>query len=198
MHHMVAVDTPTAQTVPLLTYVFGLGIVSCLFAFVLIVITSLFGTYQARRSYVVWVASIQNRERQSVGVQAVTKNRLVREVAKEVRSCRHRSTFWYAAFGTFTLCHLCVTGGTALTALKEYAPMIMAGAGAVGVVATVGNGVFKPRVLAQQYLARAEKLATMRREAEAEWDAISHDGNDAPKKRQAVIAKLITSLKEGH
>lgn len=197
MLSMIAVDTLSGQSVPLLTYIFGLGIASCLFAFVLIVITSLFGTYQARKSYVVWVASIQNRERQSLGALAETKNRLVREMAKEVRWCRQRSTFWYAAFGTFTLCHLCVTGGTALTALKQYAPMIMAGAGAVGVVATVGNGVFKPRILAQQFLARAEKLAAVRRQAEAEWDAIS-DGSDAPKKRQAVIAKLIASLKDSH
>lgn len=76
--------------------------------------------------------------------------------------------------------------------------MIMAGAGAVGVVATVGNGVFKPRVLAEQFLARAEKLAAIRREAEAEWDAISSDDHGAFAKRQAVIAKLITSLKEKH
>jgi len=72
--------------------------------------------------------------------------------------------------------------------------LIMAGAGAVGVVATVGNGLFKPRVLAEQFLRRAENLAAVRREAEAEWNAISSSDCSASAKRQAVIGKLIASL----
>jgi hypothetical protein len=170
--------------------------VSCLCAFALILINSLLGIYKVRRSYVVWAASLQNSEYLSLGTQSTTKNRLIKELAEEVTWCRRKSTFWYSAFGTFGICHLCVTGGTALTALKEYAtPLVMAGAGAVGVIATVGNGIFKPRVLAEQFLGRAEKLATVRREVEADWNAISPADARASAKRQAIIKKLIDVLK---
>jgi hypothetical protein len=185
------------ERIPFITFVFCIGMASCICAFALILISNLWGIYKVRRSYAVWAASVQNREQQTLGSQAATKNRLVRELAEEVMWCRRKSTFWHAAFGTFALCHLCVTGGTALTALKQYAtPLIMAGAGAVGVVATVGNGVFKPRVLAEQSLRRAEKLAAVRRQAEADWDTIPFNDSHASAKRQAVIGKLIASLNQ--
>jgi len=192
---MIFTDISQPETMPFITFIFCIGMAACICAFALILISSLWGMYKVRRSYVVWAASLQNREHQTLGSQATTKNRLVRELAEEVTWCRRKSTVWHAAFGTFALCHLCVTGGTALTALKEYAtPLIMAGAGAVGVVATVGNGLFKPRVLAEQFLRRAENLAAVRREAEAEWNAISSSDCSASAKRQAVIGKLIASL----
>jgi hypothetical protein len=185
------------ETIPFVTVIFCIGMACCICAFALILVNSLWGVNKVRRSYMIWAASLQNREQQTLGSQAATKNRLVRELAEEVAWCRRESTFWHAAFGTFTLCHLCVTGGTALTALKAYAtPLIMAGAGAVGVVATVGNGLFKPRVLAEQSLRRAEKLTIARRQAEADWDAISSGDSKASAKRQAVIGRLIACLNQ--
>jgi hypothetical protein len=68
--------------------------------------------------------------------------------------------------------------------------------GAVGVVATVGNGFFKPRVLAEQSLRRAENLTAVRRQAEADWDAISSSDSNAAAKRQSVIGRLIISLNQ--
>ena len=194
---MIATDVPQSETIPFVTLIFCIGMACCICAFALILINNLWGMYKVRRSYAIWAASLQNREQQTLGAQAATKNRLVRELADEVAWCRRESTFWHAAFGTFALCHLCVTGGTALTALKEYAtPLIMAGAGAVGVVATVGNGLFKPRVLAEQSLRRAEKLTVARRQAEADWDAISSGDSNASAKRQMVIGRLIACLNQ--
>ena len=192
---MVSNEVYQPESMPFVTFIFCVGMAACICAFALILISSLWSVHKVRRSYVVWAASLQNRENRTLGSQAATKNRLVRELAEEVTWCRRKATFWHAAFGTFALCHLCVTGGTALTALKEYAtPLIMAGAGAIGVVATVGNGLFKPRVLAEQCLRRAEDLAAVRRETEAEWDTISSTDCGASAKRQALIGKLIASL----
>jgi hypothetical protein len=194
---MLSSEVSQMEAIPPLTFIFCIAMASCFGAFILIVVLNLLSMSKVRNSYVVWAATLQNHEEQTLGTQATTKNKLVREIAEEVAWCRHISTFWHATFGTFTLCQLCVTGGTAMTALRQYTtPLIVAGAGAVGVVATVGNGLFKPRVLAERSLKRAEMLAAERRKAEADWITIPISDPEASIKRQAVIERLIASLNQ--
>jgi hypothetical protein len=163
---MLSSEVFQAKAIPPLTFIFCVAMASCFGAIILIVVLNLLSMSKVRNSYVVWAATLQNHEEQTLGNQAITKNKLVREIAKEVAWRRWISTFWHVTFGTFTLCQFCVSRGTAMTALRQYTtPLIVAGAGSVGVVATVGNGPFKPRVLAERFLKRAEMLAAERRQA---------------------------------
>lgn len=66
----------------------------------------------------------------------------------------------------------------------------------LGVLATVGNGFFKPRLLAERYLMRAQYLANTRRTAEADWDAVPTGASDASERRRSIIEKLVRALGE--
>jgi hypothetical protein len=182
---------------PLLLGIFAIGVFSCCFAFLLILVSSFWGRARTNLAWVTWAADMQKREASSEGSLATTKNRLIKELALEVRWSRRLSTFWEATSLFVSVCQLSVTGGTTLAAWKQHLiPSVLSGMGVLGVLATFGNGFFKPKLLAERYLIRARRLANARREAEADWDATPTQTPDAVRLRKLVIEKLISALNE--
>jgi len=190
-------DAMATDSESLLMYVFAIGVFSCCFAFLLMLVSSFWGRARTNLAWVTWAADMQKREECSELSPAKTKNRLIRELALEVRWSRRLSTIWEATSLLVNVCQLSVTGGTTLAGWKQYlTPAVLSGMGVLGVLATFGNGFFKPKLLSERYLIRARRLANARREAEADWDASPTETPDAIRVRKLVIERLISALNE--